>query len=93
MRRGTWHIYCDATCACSYTCIATEYFYCSPTSILATQDYQGHLIEIQHQWSSKAKAKILSAASAEGRKAIFNITIRHVSGAEFQLFTAVYAAA
>ena len=45
---GAWYTYDDATC--DYSCMATEYFYWSLTSILGAQDGAGRLDNINQEW-------------------------------------------
>jgi hypothetical protein len=50
---GAWYTYDDKTC--DYSCMATEYFYWSLTSILGAQDSAGRLARIDEEWSLNTK--------------------------------------
>lgn len=46
---GAWYSYKDETC--EYSCMATEYFYWSLTSMLGAQDGAGRFEEINQEWA------------------------------------------
>ena len=50
---GAWYTYDDQTC--DYSCMATEYFYWSLTSILGAQDGTGRLANINQEWLLNTK--------------------------------------
>lgn len=51
-----WYTYNDKTC--DYSCMATEYFYWSLTSILGAQDGTGRLESIKQEWSLNTRALV-----------------------------------
>jgi len=53
---NAWYTYDDETC--DYSCMATEYFYWSLTSILGAQDGAGRLQQIQQEWKLNTKALV-----------------------------------
>jgi Leishmanolysin len=50
---SAWYTYDDETC--DYSCMATEYFYWSLTSILGAQDGAGRLAQINQEWTLNTK--------------------------------------
>ena len=50
---NAWYTYDDKTC--DYSCMATEYFYWSLTSILGAQDGSGRLEQINQEWKLNTK--------------------------------------
>lgn len=53
---GAWYTYDDATC--DYSCMATEYFYWSLTSILGAQDGAGRLESINQEWKLNTRERV-----------------------------------
>ena len=53
---GAWYTYDDETC--DYSCMATEYFYWSLTSILGAQDGAGRLENINQEWKLNTRERV-----------------------------------
>lgn len=51
-----WYTYDDETC--DYSCMATEYFYWSLTSILGAQDGAGRLENINQEWKLNTRERV-----------------------------------
>ena len=58
---NAWYTYDDKTC--DYSCMATEYFYWSLTSLLGAQSYPGRAEEIEHEWQLASAEKVESKDS------------------------------